>query len=401
MRRESMLGSVVALYGRGASALLAYRGIQLVNSLAVSILLARHYGLDMIGTFAIGFIAVLFVNILSPLGLQSQLARVRQPHARLCTAGLVLQVIQWPIVILLLYGYARWQAQSASEARIIFLVSLNGPLLALLNVGIALSVLVNRESDALIVGAAESLGTIGAFIFGHDGASVASWLLAGRCLGSQLIWSRFEFAWIRWARIVFIGRRSAAYIVPEVLGLLAEQSGPLLLAQVAPRAELGVFRLCQQILNAAETPVAAFVQARYPLLVRATDEMRQRLLTGVTQLALAAGVLCVAGSLVLGATVYRVPQLIPMMVVLSGSLLWRYRAYYYEQAFRASGAVRTTWAVGIFKIVLSVPIVLGLIVLFHVWGAIWSILILAVIVESAYGFVSRRQRRALLVVAEV
>ncbi len=384
---------VLAAYGTGAGALLAYRAVQLANSLAVSILVARRLGLEMVGTFAVGFIAVAIVTLVAPLGLNAQLPRVRQPHARLCCAGLVLQSLQWPAALPLLYAYARLQAQSPAEADIIFLVALNGPLLAAINVGITLSIMQKKESNALVAAVAESAGVAGALASAHTGAALAVWLLLGRSVGCLLMWRRFRFSWLPWSRMACIGRRSVSYVVPEILSLVADQSGPLFLAHTAPRTELGIFRLCQQLLNAADAPVVAFVQARYPMLVRASRTAWRQTLHRVTQLAVIAAVLCLAGSVALAWAVYRVPRLAPMMAVLSMSLLWRYRGHFYEQAFRAAGLLRLVWVLNGVKPFVFAPVFFFLISRYQAWGAVWAIGLLAVAVESGYGSVFRRRVR--------
>jgi glycosyltransferase involved in cell wall biosynthesis len=389
-----MLGSFLRTYGAGASALLAYRASQLANSLALSVLVARRLGLEMVGTFAVGFIAVAVVALVAPVGLNSQLPRVRQPHARLCCAGLVLLSLQWPAVLLLLYVYSGLQAQSPAEAQIIFLVALNGPLLALINVGITLSIIQKKESNAVIGGVAETAGVIGAIVSAHTGEALAVWVLSSRCLGCLLIWSRFRFSWLSWPRIVCIGRRSVSYVVPEILSLAADQSGPLMLTQVVPRAELGVFRLCQQLLNAADAPVVAFVQARYPTLVRATGTVWGQTLHRVTQLAAIAAPLCLASSMVLAWTVYRIPRLAPMMAVLSMSLLWRYRVHFYEEAFRAAGLLRLVWVLNGVKPLVFAPVFYFLISRYQAWGAVWAMALLTVAVETTYRSAFRRQALA-------
>jgi O-antigen/teichoic acid export membrane protein len=84
------------MYERGAALLLVGRALQLLNSFGWSVVLIKRFGLSMVGTFAVGIIAVAVLATLSPLGLPSFLPRVRQSHARLCFAGITLHFAASP-----------------------------------------------------------------------------------------------------------------------------------------------------------------------------------------------------------------------------------------------------------------------------------------------------------------
>ena len=104
----------------------------------------------MVGTFAVGVVAVTILSTVCPLGLSSFLPRVRQPHAKLCFAGIALQFSVLPLVVALLLLYTKLFAQSAGEERIVFLVALSGFAIGLSNTGLMLSIMVRRFYPATV-----------------------------------------------------------------------------------------------------------------------------------------------------------------------------------------------------------------------------------------------------------
>jgi O-antigen/teichoic acid export membrane protein len=372
------------VYEQGAALLLAGRVIQLVNSLILSLIIVRKFGLETMGTFAIGFVAVAVFSSLAPMGLPSHLPHLRAPHPSLCFSALILEVSTFPLFALLLYVFASLEGRDASERMTIFVVSLGGLLIASSNTGMMLSIMRGRFYPGLIGPLCESTGiVVGSFVAGSR-VELALFLLAGRFASAVVVWSGFRFRRVSSRRVVCIARRGIGYAMPDFLALLSEQSAPLLLAGMVSRSELGLFRLCQQMLNAADTPGWTFVQSKYPDLVRGTSALRERIYAQTRALSWAAVAICFIVSAFLAFYLYHIPTLAGMMSVLSVTLIWRYKNNYFEQRFRAMGQLGVTIGLAVAKLVASFILFFLFIRAYGGWGAVLALSLLSVIAGMAY-----------------
>jgi O-antigen/teichoic acid export membrane protein len=379
------------LYSQGAAVLLAGRVVQLINALALSIVILRRFGLEMVGTFAIGFIALTFVTALSPMGLPSHLPHLHASHSKLSYSALVIQLGAYPFFAVLLYLYARLEGRSSLETTTIFLVALGGLLIGASNTGMMLSIMRGKFYPGLLSPLCESAGILSGAIMAESGCSLAVYLLVGRSLGAISIWSGFDFKSVSIRRLVCIARRGIGYAVPDVLALMSEQCAPLLLSLMVSRPELGLFRLCQQMLTAADTPGWTFVQSKYPDLVQGSSVLRERIYDQVRQLGLAAAALCLVGSSVLAYYVYRLPTLAWMMALVSLTLFWRYKNNYFEQRFRAAGQLAVATTLAVLKLGVSFCASFLLIRAFGAWGAVLALGLLSVVAGITYERVFRRE----------
>ena len=172
--------------------------------------------------------------------------------------------------------------------------------------------------------------------------------------------------------------------MPDLLTLLSEQSTPLLLASMASRSELGLFRLCQQMLTAADSPGWSFVQSRYPDLVRGTSALRERIYAQTRSLSWGAVAVCLVVSAFLAYYVYQIPTLAGMMSILSVTLIWRYKNNYFEQRFRAMGQLGTTTGLAVAKLATSVVLSFLFIRAYGAWGAVLALSALSVMAGVVY-----------------
>ena len=374
------------LYPRGATLLLIGRVIQLLNSLGLSVVLVRRFGFATVGVFALGFIAVSVLGLLSTLGLNAYLPRVTSRHGQLSTVGLSLQLAMLPVWIAGCICYAWLQARSGSEFQIILLVALSGITIGFSNVGMMLSIMDDRFMPGVVAPLVETVGVLFGAIFSRTPAEYAVYLLTARALSAAVIWAGFRFEQVSFATISATLRNSLAYMAPDGVAMFSEQTATLILAALVPRAQLGLFRICQQILTASDTPGWSYVQAHYPQLVRGSRQGMEKLALTIARLGAGATVLCIVGSAVLAYVFYRAPVVVPMMLVLSITLTWRYRNNLYDQALRATGRVQASTYLAASKLLVSGILSFALIHTFGVWGAILS----TAFVSVAAGIVYRR-----------
>jgi len=380
---------------RGSVMLLGGRVLQLANSLLVSILLVRRFGLSVVGLFALGAVAMSVVSLTGSLGLSGYLPRLKQPHAQSCTAALTLQLLAAPLWVGAVAAFAALQGRTADEREFIALVGVGGVLVALTNTGLMLCIMRRWFAPGLIGPLCETASVLIGGLLSRTALTFAGALLLGRLASVIVVWCGLRFEWIAPRRAVHIVRSSMAYMTPDLFSMLSEQVLPLTLAAVVTRAELGVFRLCQQLLTAADTPGWSFVQAHYPDLVETPLDRHSVIIRRVSRLGALAAALCLIGSAVLAYRVYRVPALAPMMVVLALTLIWRYRNNLYDQALRARGWVGSASALGGAKLIACLLLAWPLVHAFHVWGAVACLAILSI--GSGVGYQWEYARRAALV----
>jgi len=386
--REWILG-VLRGYESGPAVLLAGRAVQLVNGLLLSVILVQRFGLAVLGTFAIGLAAVNIIAIVCPLGLHNHLPRLRQSLAQSSYAGLVLQLVQLPLVALLLWPYAVLLAHDVAEARIIYAVALSGFFIGLGNMGMMLAIMHRRFAVGLAAPLCETAGMIAGTLLAATPAGFAVYLLSARLASATLIWSGFRYQRLPAARLRGIARASVHYVVNDTLTVAPEQAAPLLLAAVVSRGELGLFRLCQQLLMAADSPVWTFVQSRYPRMVDGDPAFHAGLARQVDRMALLASGACLVGSAVLALVFFRAPRLALLMAVLSPCLWWRYRAYLYGQALRASGRLAAVTQLAATRLALALVAFTVVTERFGLWGAVVTLALLSVATGTAYEWTFR------------
>lgn len=385
------LQSVLRSYAGGPGLLLAGRAVQLINGLLLSVLLLHRFGLAVLGSFAIGLAAVNIIAVVCPLGLHNQLPRLRHSLAQSSFAGLLLQLVQLPLVALLLLPYAALQARDPGEQHVIYVVALSGFFIGLANMGMMLAIMHRRFSVGLAAPLIETTGMVIGSLAAATPAGFAVYLLLSRIASATLIWTGFAYARLPLRRLVEIARASVHYMVNDALTVAPEQIAPLLLAGAVSRDALGIFRLCQQLVMAADTPVWTFVQSRYPHMVDGDAAFHRDLAQQVNRLAVTASLACLVGSTVLALAFFRTPTLAVYMAVLSPCLLWRYRAYLYGQALRAAGRLAAVTALATTRLLAALAAFSLTTHAFGLWGAVGTVAVLSVATGAAYEWTYHRR----------
>jgi len=375
---------------RGTALLLVGRGVQLVNGLLLSIVLVHRFGLETVGAFALGIAAVNILATVCALGLGAYLPRLEQTHPQSCFAALVLFLMQLPIVVPLLMLYASSQAESATEWQVIFIIALSGFLIGLQNLGMMLSIMARRFAPGLIAPLCETVGLIAGWWLCATAPAMALTLLAARVASVLVIWGGFRFERLPLRRVAAIGRTGGRWLAPDVLGLLSEQAAPLVLSAFVSRGELGVFRLCQQLLMAADSPCWTFVQSKYPQMVDSGPAFVERVHVQVRQLAGVVAVALVVGATVLAYAFFDVPAVAPLMAILAAALRWRYKNYLFGQALRAVGQVGAVTWLGGAKLALALALITTGAHIAGVWGAVAALACCSLVSGLAYEAVYRR-----------
>ena len=182
------------LYDPGAAFLLAGRTIQLVNSLLLSLVVVRKFGLETMGTFAIGFVGVAIFSALAQMGLPSHLPHLRAPHSNLCLSALMVEVATFPFFGLLIYAFASIEGRNVSERLTILIVALGGLLIASSNTGLMLSIMRGRFYPGLIGPLCESGGIVIGFWLPDLALSLQGFCWAAESRVRCLFGAHFGFA---------------------------------------------------------------------------------------------------------------------------------------------------------------------------------------------------------------
>jgi uncharacterized membrane protein YiaA len=208
----------------------------------------------------------------------------------------------------------------------------------------------------------------------------AAVLLAGRFSGIAAIFAGLRFQWCGWAAVREHVRQGFHFLVPDTIGLVAEQMSVAILIPIASRADLGVFGLCRQLLTAADTPMWSRLVVWYPRVCSEPGVVpalaRQMMWRGV---AIAAG-LAVLGP-VLGLWVYRSEQvawLAPLMMV---CVPFRFVAGTAEITLRALGAMQAVRRLSLLRCALVLLLPLGLLAA-GLWGVVLAMLVQAIVLAA-------------------
>ena len=374
----------------GPAMLLSGRAIQLVNGLLLSTILVRRFGLEAVGSFAIGIAAVNVLASVCPLGLGAYLPRLKQSHAQSCFAGLLLFLAQLPAVVPALLLYAQLQGESPAEQRLIFFIALSGYCIGLANLGMMLSIMVSRFYPGLLAPLCETAGVLAGSLLSRSPEDLALSLLLSRVVSVGVIWVGFRLERLPLGRVVEIAGNGVRYLAPDVLTILSEHSLPLVLAKFVSRSELGMFRLCQQLLMAADSPAWTFVQSKYPQMVEGGPRFVDQVDRQVRRMGLVASAVCLFGSVTLAFLFFHTPMVALLMTLLSGCLAWRYKSYLYGQALRAAGRVAAVTGLGVVRLFTALFLFYFSAQSFGLWGAVLALALLSVAAGITYEHVYHR-----------
>jgi hypothetical protein len=173
------------------------------------------------------------------------------------------------------------------------------------------------------------------------------------------------------------------YLALDSLAVIADQVGSVVLSVTVSRADLGLFRLCQQLANAAETPGWSYMQAKYPQLVsrRANEVSVWR---SMSNIGAAVAVMCSIGAFFMAFVAFKMPVVGLMMVPLSVAVYGRYRCHFGDQQLRARGRLRPCFMLAFIRLTLSVVFIRYLARTFGAWGAVWSATATSLIMAFLY-----------------
>jgi O-antigen/teichoic acid export membrane protein len=352
--------------------LLSGRGVQLANSVLLSAVVVRRFGLGMVGSFAIGYIAVAFLPHILSLGLNSELPRTKRPMPELLFIAAVVQGAMFLLVTPLLYLYATIMATSHAERPIIFVVAMFGCFTGMFNVALTLRILLREFRSAFFSPLIELVAIVTGGFLAHSGLQMACFALGGKIVAFSFIWPKIPFRRVQLRVVLPTANQGSKYLFLDILSTLSEQLIPFALGISAPREQLGLFRLCQQISSAAETPGWSYVQAKYPELTEGNHSVSKEIARRARTIGMGAAGLCLVGSVPMALFAFHTPVIALMMLVLSAALPWRYVAYVNDWRLRAVGRVAPTLILAIARVAVC-AIALELTVRpFGVWAAVWT-----------------------------
>lgn len=385
-RFEQFSGGIIsALLPKDGIILLLGRIIQMVNGFALSILLIQLFGLAKVGTYTVASVAIAALALLCSAGLQFSLPREPLSNEQRNTVALAwsLGLIPGLFASVAVFGFV--MAKLPGEWIEIALFSLGGYFFGQMNVLNTLLLLQKRVKWTIIPPLINSLGLVIAALHGASMIQVASILLLARAAGNLTLFYTMRYARVPVLAIFRYGLEGFKYSPMDLLALLSEQTGPLLLANLLSRSELAIYGLCQQLLMAADAPGWSLVQSYYPELVRTRLGIGGIVKARVLRLSLLMTPAVTIAAVVLGSYVYRIPLFWIMTGALAASLPSRYLNNFYDQTLRAVGRIRTGTSLAAVKLGLGLLLFGTLVWLGGLWGSIAALGLLSVISGILYG----------------
>ena len=282
-------------------------------------------------------------------------------------------------------------ASSKAELPIIFVVSSFGCLTGLFNVALTINILQGCFWPACTAPLAETALILLGASLAHSGLRFATFVLAGKVISVALIWPRQALSRVPGSQVLSTAKQGTKYLLLDLLATFSDQLMPLILGIAAPRAESGLYRLCQQTMSAAETPRWSYIQGKYPEMTIADDESSAHIERINKQIGMAAAALCALGSTPLVFFLFHTPVVARMMLVLSAALTFRYILN--DQRLRAEGRVVPAVLLVLSRILVFALILLFTVPKFGVWAGIWTSALGAIIFAWIYQAVAHKDRQ--------
>jgi len=393
--------NLLNMFERPTTWLLGGRAVQLLSSVLLSGVVVRHFGLSMVGTYAIGYIAVAFIPHILSLGLNSELPRTRRPISELLFIAIVIQVVMLILITPGVLLFSTLMAASPIEWPTVFVVAMFGAFTGMFNVALTVNILLRHFRSAFFAPMVELVAILSGSHLAHSGLQMACFALVGKIATLILMWPRIRIARVALKDVLPTARQGSKYLLLDLVSTLSEQLIPFVLGISVPRAQLGLFRLCQQVSSAAETPGWSYVQSKYPELTVGDLAANKQIARRATAIGTAAAALCIVGSIPLAYVGFHTPVVALMMLVLGAALPWRYVSYVNDQRLRAVGRVGPTLGLAMAR-VFACAIALELAVpKFGVWAGIWTSGIASVVFGFVYQRTADAAERSRIVVRDV
>jgi O-antigen/teichoic acid export membrane protein len=356
--------------GADGAVLLLGRIILLANAFVISIFLLKKFGLAAVGTYAIANIAVVTLSMLCGLGLNYSLPRESLTNRQRNAIALVWSSLLAPISLTLIVAYAAVMGQNRLEVWEIALFASGGFFAGLSNVTNTLFLMEQRVGLSLIFPVVHTVGLLIGMIYSQTLLNFALVLIVFRALGSFIPFSLLRYSRVAIPKIWNYGIRGSIYLPPDVLAMLSEQAGQVILGLLLSRGDFGIFGLCRQVLTAGDYPGWSFAQSIYPRLVRARLETVQGFLRQNTRLSFLVAVAVLAGSFVLGFFIYLLPRFSYLMIPLAMVIPFRYSNCFYDQVIKSVGEIKLNIILNAIKLLVAIPLFFIMGKFLNVWGAV-------------------------------
>jgi O-antigen/teichoic acid export membrane protein len=374
----------LAFTGSDGAVLLLGRIILLGNAFLISIFLLKKFGLGAVGTYTIANVAVTTLSLFCGLGLNYSLPRESLTPFQRNTVALAWSGLLAPISLALIVAYAGIMGQQRLEVWEISLFATAGFFTGLTNVANTLFLMQNRVNLSLIFPVVQTVGLILGMIYCRTLVHFAIALMAFRALGTFIPFCLLNYARIRISKIWDCGVKGFLYFPPDLLAMLSEQAGSIVLSFLLSRGDLGIFGLCRQVLTAGEFPAWSYAQSIYPHLVRTRLGSVRESQSQNFRLSLLASILVLTGSFVLGFFIYHLPMFSYMMIPLALVIPFRYDNCFHDQVIKSVGEIRLNLLLNAQKLLVAFPLFVIMGRTMGVWGAVIALAGLSMFSDLIY-----------------
>ncbi len=364
--------------------LLIARLLQNGLGFGLSLSILYKFGLASIGLLTMSSIAVVIMATVFTFGMPHVLARAALAPEQRNTLGLLAAVAGLCIALPVSFAVGVVFGRDAQETRIITLLCLAGPYFSMTAIADALLVLKKATRHTVLPPLGSWLGLVCAHLLTDDYASYAALLAAGRFAGVAAAYSRLHYARCETTALRAQCRQGLRYLVPDSIGIAAEQVATLVVASLASREQLGIFGLCRQLLTVSDTPLWSKLALWYPRLCEG-PQAYPALAAQMLRLSLWIGIGLAIVSPLLGIWVYQAPAVAMTAPLMMLCVPFRYAGSTAELTLRAMGATAAVNGVMLLRCLLVALLPLG-----FWWGGIQGTAVAMIVQVAIAAFAARR-----------
>jgi O-antigen/teichoic acid export membrane protein len=350
-------------------ALLLARGVQLVNSLAISVAVVWAYGLASAGVLTLSSLPSLLGAMAVAFGLPSALPRMAGGGGAKASVGLIVSCASLVPVALGIAIYALGFGRSRAEIISIIAIALSNSLIGLVNIQQMLYVIQGKTHWSPFVPLIHLLGT-GAAMLAPNFEQFALTLLAFRAFGSAVGFAPLEYARPEAGQALRAVREASRFAPLDVAGLLSEQLPVAFLSVLLSRTDLGLYGLLRQFVTVAETPGWSHVLSHYPKLTDDLIKHGSSVAQSHQRIAWLSATAVLGAASTMAIAVYKVPSILPAIPIVLATVPARYINNFCDQALRAAGMFRDCFLLTLQKTIVSLSLFGVLAWAFGLWGAI-------------------------------